>query len=117
MARRLLHHLLAGLWPQGEVVIALDGTIERRWGGKIKARGIYRDPVRSSQGHFVRTSGQRWLCLAVVLPVPIAARRWALPFLTVLAPSAGWSTAQKRRHKTLAVWGSTQPDMSSQPAG
>ena len=101
VARRLLLHLLAVLWPSGEVVIAIDDTIERRWGAKIKARGIYRDPVRSSQGQFVKTSGLRWLSLAVMLPVPFAARRWALPFLTVLAPSARWSEAQGKRHKTL----------------
>jgi len=101
VARRLLLHLLAVLWPHGEVVIAIDDTIERRWGGKIKARGIYRDPVRSSQGQFVKTSGLRWLSLAVMLPIPFADRRWALPFLTVLAPSARWSETQGKRHKTL----------------
>jgi hypothetical protein len=101
IARRLLGRLLAVLWPDGEVVIAIDDTIERRWGAKIKARGIYRDPVRSSDGHFVKTSGLRWLSLAVVLPVPFAKRRWALPFLTVLAPSARWSETQGKRHKTL----------------
>ncbi len=74
MARRLLHHPLAVLWPRGEVMIAIDDTIERRWGGKIKARGIDRDPVRSSRGHFVKTSGLRWLSPAVVLPVPFAGR-------------------------------------------
>ena len=26
----------------------LDDSIERRWGARIKKRGIYRDPVRSS---------------------------------------------------------------------
>jgi hypothetical protein len=31
------------------VVIGFDDTIERRWGAKISARGIYRDPVRSSK--------------------------------------------------------------------
>jgi hypothetical protein len=53
------------LLPSGEVVIGTDDTIERRWGGKIKTRGIYRDAVRSSHGHFVKTSGLRWLSLAV----------------------------------------------------
>src|SRR5271167_446214 len=101
VARRLLLHLLATLSPSGEVVIGIDDTIERRWGSKIKARGIYRDAVRSSHGHFVKTSGVRWLSLAVMLPVPFAGRRWALPFLTVLAPSARWSEAQGKRHKTL----------------
>ena len=101
VARRLLLHILAVLSPSGEVVIGVDDTIERRWGGKIKARGIYRDPVRSSHGHFVKTSGLRWLSLAVVLPVPFAGRRWSLPFLTVLAPSVRWSEAHGKRHKTL----------------
>ena len=101
VARRLLRHLLDVLWPEGEVVIAIDDTIERRWGPKIKARGIYRDPVRSTKGQFVKTSSLRWLCLAVMLPVPFASRRWALPFLTILAPSARWSEAQGKRHKTL----------------
>jgi len=104
VARRLLLHLLAVLSPSGEVVIGIDDTIERRWGGKIKARGIYRDPVRSSHGHFVKTSGLRWLSLAVMLPIPFAGRRWALPFLTVLAPSARWSEGQGRRHKALTDW-------------
>ena len=104
VSRRLLLHILAVLWPNGEVVIAIDDTIERRWGPKIKARGIYRDPVRSTKGQFVKTSGLRWLSLAVVLPVPFARRRWALPFLTVLAPSTRWSEARGRRHKTLTDW-------------
>ena len=104
VARRLLLHLLAVLSPSGEVVIGIDDTIERRWGRKIKARGIYRDAVRSSHGHFVKTSGLRWLSLAVMVPVPFAGRRWALPFLTVLAPSARWSEAQGRRHKALTDW-------------
>jgi hypothetical protein len=104
VARRLLLHLLAVLLPNGEVVIGIDDTIERRWGGKIKARGVYRDAVRSSHGHFVKTSGLRWLSLAVMLPVPFAERRWALPFLTVLAPSARWSEAQGKRHKALTDW-------------
>ena len=118
VARRLLGHLLAVPWPDGEVVIAIDDTIERRWGAKIKARGIYRDPVRSSDGHFVKTSGLRWLSLAVVWPVPFAGRRWALPFLTVLAPSARWAEAQGKRHKTLTDRAAKRTDATrgGQPA-
>ncbi|WP_456640382.1 transposase [Bradyrhizobium sp. USDA 10063] len=48
-AGRLLVVLVRSLVPaHGPVVIGLDDTIERRWGTKISARGIYRDPVRSS---------------------------------------------------------------------
>jgi hypothetical protein len=55
LACRLLHQLIAIFVPTGPVVIAIDETIERRWGARIRARGIYRDPVRSSHGHFVKT--------------------------------------------------------------
>jgi hypothetical protein len=101
VARRLLLHILNRLLPVGPVVAGIDDTIERRWGAKITARGIYRDPVRSSKGHFVKTSGLRWLSLMVIVPIPWAARSWALPFLTLLAPSARWSEAHGKRHKTL----------------
>ena len=51
-----LLRLLVGTFVGADatVVIGIDDTIERRWGHKINARGIYRDPVRSSKGHFVK---------------------------------------------------------------
>jgi hypothetical protein len=101
VARQLLVYILDRLLPEGEVVIGIDDTIERRWGAQIKARGIYRDPVRSSNGHFVKTSGLRWLSLMVAVPIPWASRTWALPFLTILAPSARWSQPHGKRRKTL----------------
>src|ERR1700686_2445771 len=104
VARRLLLHLLAVLSPSGEVVIGIDDTIERRWGGKIRARGIYRDAVRSSHGHFVKTSGLRWLSLMLLVPIPWAGRVWALPFLTALAPSRGYWQQTKRKPKVLTDW-------------
>src|SRR5919205_2331463 len=87
------------------VVVGLDETIERRRGTKIAAKGIYRDPVRSSKEHFVKTSGLRWVSLQLLAAVPWAARVWALPFFTVLAPSERYHQARKRRHKTLPDWG------------
>jgi hypothetical protein len=104
LARKLLVHLLDRLLPEGEVVIVPDDSIERRWGPRIRDRGIYRDPVRSSRGFFVKTSGLRWLSLAVVLPIPWARRRWALPFLTILAPSQRANAERGRRHKPLTRW-------------
>ncbi|MGB8842752.1 MAG: transposase [Aliidongia sp.] len=59
-ACRLLHLLVvAFVPPDAPIVVGLDDTIERRRGAKISARGIYRDPVRSSKGHFVKTSSLR----------------------------------------------------------
>src|SRR3954462_1316394 len=99
LARRLLRLLVRRLVPDGPIIAGLDDTLERRRGAKIKAKGIYRDPVRSSRSHFVKASGLRWLSLMLLAPVPYASRVWALPFLTVLAPSARYRQERGRRHK------------------
>ena len=103
-AKVLLGLLVARFAASGPVVIGLDDTIERRWGAKIKARGIYRDPVRSSHSHFVKTSGLRWLSAMLLVPIPWAHRVWALPFLTVLAPSERSAREGGRRYKSLTDW-------------
>ena len=103
-SRVLLQQLVGVLAPSGALVMGIDDTIERRWGKRIAARGIYRDPVRSSESHFVRTSGLRWLSLMLLVPIPWAHRVWALPFLTVLAPSQRHGQACGHRHKTLTNW-------------
>ena len=104
LARRLLHQLVATFVPAGPVVMAIDETIERRWGARIRARGIYRDPVRSSHGPFIKASGLRWISLMLLTPVPWAGRVWALPFLTVLAPSERYARERGLRHKLLTDW-------------
>lgn len=83
-SRILLGLLVAPLAPAGPLVLGSDETIERRRGAKMAAAGIYRDPVRSRHSHFVKVRGLRWVCLMLLVPVPWATRRWALPFLTVL---------------------------------
>ena len=103
-SRILLGLLIAAFMPEGPLLVALDDTIERRRGAHIAAKGIYRDPVRSSQGHFVKASGLRWLCLMLLVPIPWVGRVWALPFLTVLAPSERYHTTRGVRHKTLLDW-------------
>jgi hypothetical protein len=103
VARRLLLVLVATFVRDGPVVVGIDDTIERRWGARIKARGIYRDPVRSSHGHFVKASGLRWLCLMVMAPMPWGGIR-GLPFLAVLAPSERHAHTRGRRHKKLTDW-------------
>jgi hypothetical protein len=100
IARMLLTMILDRFQPAGPVVIGIDDTIERRWGRKIAARGN-RDPMRSSHGHFVKTSGLRWLSLMAMVPVPWTQRRWAMPFLTILAPSECYHIAHRCRHKKL----------------
>ncbi|MCP3468222.1 transposase [Bradyrhizobium sp. CCGUVB23] len=104
-AGRLLLLLIKVFVADGEpVVIGLDDTIERRWGPKISARGIYRDPVRSSKGHFVKASGLRWLSAMLLVRVPWADRIMALPFLTLLAPSKRFYDGKSRSPKTPLDW-------------
>jgi hypothetical protein len=104
VSRTLLVILVKTFVPTGRLVFGIDETIERRWGAKIKARGIYRDPVRSSKSHFVKASGLRWISLMLLAPIPWAKKVWALPFLTVLAPSERYYEKCKRGHKKLTAW-------------
>jgi len=100
----LLRMLLTAFVPSGPLVLGLDDTIERRWGARIRARGIYRDPVRSSDSHFVKTSGLRWLSLMLLAEIPWAGRVWALPFLTALAPSQRYWQKEGHKPKLLTDW-------------
>jgi hypothetical protein len=103
-SRILLLQLVQSFAPSGVLVMGIDDTIERRWGKRIAARGIYRDPVRSSDSHFVKTSGLRWLSLMLLVPIPWVQRVWVLPFFTVLAPSERYHQSQGHRHKVLSDW-------------
>src|SRR3712207_5031975 len=104
-SRVLLKLLVEAFVPEGPLVVGIDETLERRRGKRITAKGIYRDPVRSSHEHFVKASALRWMCLMLLVPVPWAGRVWALPFLSVLAPSERYAAQQsKKRHKKLTDW-------------
>src|ERR671932_190987 len=106
LSHLLLMLLLRAFVPDdAPVVVGIDETIERRRGPKIAARGIYRDPVRSSKEHFVKTSGLRWVSLHLLAPIPWIGRVWALPFFTVLAPSERYHLNHGKRHKKVIGWG------------
>lgn len=100
----LLQALVAVFGAEGPLVFGIDETLERRRGAKIAARGVYRDPVRSSQGCVVRSTGLRWISLMLLAPIPWAQRVWALPFFTVLAPSDRYHARKGVPHRTLADW-------------
>ncbi|MBD2365453.1 transposase [Anabaena minutissima FACHB-250] len=103
-SRILLMLMVTVFLPSGPVIMGIDDTIERRKGKKIKAKGIYRDPVRSSNSQVVKVSGLRWLSMMLLVEISWAGRVWALPFLTVLAPSERYSQQYKLRHKKLIDW-------------
>src|SRR5829696_3804316 len=68
-------------------------TVRQR-GKKIAAKGIYRDPVKFSHTHFVKTSALRWVCVALLVRIPCASRVWALPFLSSLGYSERYAKEQ-----------------------
>ena len=103
VSKILLGVIVTGLVPAGAVIVlGADDTVERRSGRQIKAKGCYRDAVRSSKKHVVRCFGLKWVSLLILVPVPWAKRVWALPFLTVLC----WPKEKtaRRRHKTSVDW-------------
>ncbi len=103
-SRLLMSQLIKAFVKDGPLVIGIDETLERRWGKQISARGIYRDAVRSSDSHFVKCSGLRWVSVTVLSKVSWANRVWALPFLTALAPSERYYIDRHQPHKNLTRW-------------
>jgi hypothetical protein len=101
VSRILLKLLIKTFNLSGEIVIGFDDTVERRRGKQIKAKGIYRDAVRSSRSFFVKTSGLRWLSFMLLTEVPFATKVWALPFMTVLCPSERYDEGRGIRHRKL----------------
>lgn len=97
----LLVQLLPASFP---ILIVVDDTIERRSGKKIKAKGCYRDACRSTQKLVVKCFGLKWVCLMLIVPLPWCKRPWALPFMTILAPSKKSNKAENREHKTSIDW-------------
>jgi hypothetical protein len=101
-AAKVLLGLLVALLPaQAPLLLAVDETIERRKGPKIKTKGVFRDAVRSSRSKVVHCYGLRWVAMVLLVPVPWSSRPWALPFFTVQAPSQKTCQKMGRRHKTV----------------
>lgn len=100
-SRVLLRLLVEAFVPDGALIIGVDETLERRRGKKITAKGIYRDPVRSSRNQLVKSTGLRWVCVTLLAEIPWASRVWALPFLSALAPSERYCHERGIRHKPI----------------
>ena len=98
-SRILVGLLVEAFVGEGPLILGIDETLERRWGKKISAKGLYRDPVRSTHEKLVKSSGLRWVCVMLLVEIPWASRVWALPSLSVLAPSERYTAARGRRHR------------------
>ena len=85
-ASRILRCVLIAMCAadNGPLVLGVDETFERQRGKQSAAAGGYRAPVRfshSSHGHFVNVNGLPWVCLRLLVPIPLPARVGAVPFL------------------------------------
>jgi hypothetical protein len=105
LSERLLRQVVGAFVPaDAPIILGLDDHIERRRGEQIAAKGIYRDAVRSSQSCLVKTSGLRWVAMMLLTKIPWVGRVWALPFLTVLAPSERYHEDRGVQHKKVTDW-------------
>lgn len=105
VSKILLSLLVRVFVPAGGVLlIAVDEHLERRWGRKIKYKGVFRDPIRSTVKRVSYALGIRWIVLALVVWTPWSERQWALPFLVfpALAPQTNHKLA--KRHRTVVEW-------------
>jgi len=103
---RLLLALLIRVFVAADlpIVVLIDDTLERRKGKKIRYKGWFHDAILSTAHRVVTSLGLRWLCLAILVPVPWSSRPWALPFMMVLTLSPRTSEKLGKRHRTLVEW-------------
>lgn len=105
VSRILLELIIWFFVPPGmPLLLVIDETLERRRGKQIKYKGWFRDPIRSTARQVVTSLGLRWVCLAILVPVPWSQRSWSLPFMTVLAPGEKTSAQLNKPHRTLVQW-------------
>ncbi len=105
LSKILLDLIIHVFLPAGvPLILAVDETLERRRGSKIKYKGWFRDAIRSTAKHVSKSLGIRWICLAVLIPVPWSKRLWALPFMVIPALGPKTSAKLKKRHRTIVDW-------------
>jgi hypothetical protein len=105
VSKILLSLLVRVFVPAGGVLlIAVDEHLERRWGPKIKYKGVFRDPIRSTLKRVSYAVGIRWIVLALVVWTPWSRRQWSLPFLAFPALSPKTSQKLGKRHRTVVEW-------------
>jgi hypothetical protein len=105
LSKKLLDLIISIFLPAGvPLILAIDETLERRRGSKIKYKGWFRDAIRSTANHVSTSLGIRWICLAVLVSVPWSQRLWALPFMVVPALGPKTSAKLEKRHRTIVDW-------------
>src|SRR5215470_13087638 len=102
LGRRLTGWILDRLVPTGPVYLAADDTVDEHPGERVFGKGCHRDAVRSSHSYTAFRWGHKWLVVFVLVAVPGASRRWALPVFVILCHSDKEDKKHSRRHHTPA---------------
>jgi hypothetical protein len=92
--------ILARFAPKDVIELAGDDTVAEHPGPKVYGKGCHRDPVRSTHSFTAFRWGHKWVVLALLVRLPFATRRWALPLLMALYQPEEENRRQGRRHKT-----------------
>jgi hypothetical protein len=100
LARRYVAAVLARFAPRGPILLAGDDTVTEHPGPHVYGKGRHRDPVRSTHTYTAFRWGHKWVVLALLVSVPWATRRWALPLLVALYRPKEDDLKLGRRHKT-----------------
>jgi len=105
LSKLLLDLIITLCLPTGlPLWLVVDETLERRWGRKIKHKGWFRDPIRSTANHVNKALGIRWIVMAILIAVPWSDRWWALPFMAIPTLSPKTNAKLNKRHRTLVEW-------------
>src|SRR5262245_56728900 len=102
LARRYVAAVLARFVPRGTIFLAGDDTVTEHPGPHVYGKGRHRDPLRSTHTYTAFRWGHKWVVLTVLVPVPWAKRRWALPLLAALYRPKDENGNRRQRHKTPA---------------
>ncbi len=100
LARRFVTVVLDRFVPRGPILLAGDDTVTEHPGPHVFGKARHRDPVRSTHSYTAFRWGHKWVVLALLVPVPWATRRWALPVLVALYRSKEDNAKRGKRHKT-----------------
>jgi hypothetical protein len=100
LARRYASAVIDSFVPSGPILLAGDDTVTERPGPRVYGKGRHRDPVRSTHTYTAFRWGHKWVVLALLVPVPWATRRWALPILVALYRPKEENQNDGEQHKT-----------------
>ena len=103
---KILLALIIQVFLTADLPLALlvDDTLERRQGKEIRYKSRFHDAVLSTAYKVVTSMGLRWICMAILAPVPWSSRLWALPFMVILTLAPGTSEKLHKPHRTLVGW-------------